>query len=329
MTKHFPKSTKSEHVVKTLDECVEILDAIGIPISGMTTRRLERMAACVCAIAGVTSDWTTATSSQKLTSREVITEVNMHFEEDISSGSYDDIRRQDLILPVEAGIIVNSGTVMGAARNSPNRRYSISPEFCQLLLSYGSPEWSGALVSFLSHRVSIKEQLERYRTFTTVPVKLPDGADLAFSAGKHNELQKAVIEEFLPRFGPGCEVLYVGDAADRSLFVNESGLTSIGFFELGHEELPDIVAYDIQRNWLFLIEAVHTSGPMSELRVRRLNAQLSKCTAEVIFVTAFLDKPTFRKFVSDVAWETEVWIAENPDHMIHFNGEKFLGPYST
>ncbi|MFS2517149.1 MULTISPECIES: BsuBI/PstI family type II restriction endonuclease [Parabacteroides] len=30
--------------------------------------------------------------------------------------------------------------------------------------------------------------------------------------------------------------------------------------------------------------------------------------------------------MADIAWETEVWIAENPGHMIHFNGDRFIGP---
>ena len=42
------------------------------------------------------------------------------------------------------------------------------------------------------------------------------------------------------------------------------------------------------------------------------------------FVTAFLDKSTFKKFIADLAWETEVWIAEQPEHMIHLNGDRFL-----
>jgi hypothetical protein len=34
-----------------------------------------------------------------------------------------------------------------------------------------------------------------------------------------------------------------------------------------------------------------------------------------------------QSFVSQISWESEVWIAEDPDHMIHFNGERFLGAY--
>jgi hypothetical protein len=44
-------------------------------------------------------------------------------------------------------------------------------------------------------------------------------------------------------------------------------------------------------------------------------------------VTAFETRRSMQSFLSQLAWESEVWIAEDPDHMIHFNGEHFLEPY--
>ena len=140
-------------------------------------------------------------------------------------------------------------------------------------------------------------------------------------------LQKAIIEEFLPRFGNGCEVLYIGDTANKTLHLEEAKLQKLNFFELSHDKLPDIVAYNKTDNWIFLIEAVHSSGTMSKTRVMVLNQMLEKCNAAPIFVTAFLTMDDFKKWIFDIAWETEVWIADNPDHLIHFNGYKFLGPY--
>ena len=121
-----------------------------------------------------------------------------------------------------------------------------------------------------------------------------------------------------------AEVLYIGDTSDKFLYKNDAILKHIGFFTLEHEELPDVVAYCQEKNLLFLIEAVHSAGPMSEIRVRKLKKQLEKCTAFPIFVTTFLNKKEFRKWVTEIDWETEVWIADNPEHMIHFNGYKFL-----
>ena len=45
-----------------------------------------------------------------------------------------------------------------------------------------------------------------------------------------------------------------------------------------------------------------------------------------IFITAFLDFKTFKRFSEHLAWETEAWIAESPDHMIHLDGDCFLAP---
>jgi len=140
-------------------------------------------------------------------------------------------------------------------------------------------------------------------------------------------LQKLIIEEFLPRYGNGAELLYVGDTANKYLHLDKTQLEKLNFFEISHEELPDVIAYSKEKNWLYLIEAVHSSGPISEVRLLQLKQLTKNCTADLVYITAFLNKQKFRQFIAEIAWETEVWIAENPDHLVHFNGEKFLGPY--
>jgi type II restriction enzyme len=179
----------------------------------------------------------------------------------------------------------------------------------------------------MQNRPALADVLARKRDIEQIPVKLPGGVELRFSSGEHNILQKKIIEDFLPRFGNGCSVLYIGDTAHKLLHINEEALKRLHFFELSHDELPDIIAYNSVNNWLFLIEAVHSAGPMSEIRVHELKKSLGDCTAGLIFITAFLRSKDFRKWGADIAWETEVWIADNPDHLIHFNGSKFLGPY--
>ena len=123
-------------------------------------------------------------------------------------------------------------------------------------------------------------------------------------------------------------MLYIGDTADRFLVLDRAKLNDLNFFELSHGELPDIVAYSKPKNWLYLIEAVHSSGPISENRLRELKRLTKDCTADIVYITAFLDQAKFRRWIKDIAWETEVWIAVAPDHLIHFNGEKFLGPHT-
>lgn len=332
---YIPSSHKSQPVRQVINEALYILVKCGLPIEGLTERRLEKMALAFLAVADVTdsSGWAKVKGydgiqeTHALKTREIIPYINRHFEENISSGSYDDIRRKDLKLPVMAGIVIRSAGNPNAARNDPTRAYALSPEYAALIRGFGTSNWEEDVDEFLSGRATLAEELEQSREIQTIPITLADGQELVFSPGKHNQLQKAVIELFLPRYGYGAELLYVGDTADKFTFINQAKLAELSFFELLHGELPDILAYSPTKNWLFLIEAVHSSGPITPLRLAELKKLTSQCTAEIVFVTAFLDRNTFRKFAPEIAWETEVWIADAPDHLIHFDGEKFLGPY--
>ena len=317
---------KAVKTKKLIYDMLDILGMAGIPLTG-SDRRLERMAMACLAVGRITGSINQAASSDDgafMTTREIIKFENEHYGENISQGSYDDIRRKDLLMPVQAGIVVNSASLERQSTNNPTRGYALSKAFVCLLKQYGTVCWDAALEKYKSETELLAVELEHRRNLAKIPVVLPSGKELKLTPGEHNALQKAVIEEFLPRFGMGAEVLYVGDTSDKDLFIDRNTLDSIGFFALEHEELPDVVAYNREKNLLFLVEAVHSTGPMSEMRVRKLARQLESCKAVPVYVTAFLDKKVFRKWVTDIAWESEVWIADSPEHMIHFNGYKFL-----
>lgn len=331
MNDYIPKSLKSENNRKLINEALDILLNVGIPFSGKRTRALECMAMSFLAVAGVTKSWKDAKGQNEhrhLKTRDIIKFINENFEENIASGSYDDIRRKHLKLLVLGDLILNSANNPSAAQNDPTRGYTLSGEFKALVNYYGSEEWEIKLKLFNKNRPTLQEILQRKRDIPKVRVTLPSGHILEFSRGGHNQLQREIIEEFLPRFGSGCKVLYVGDATDKFLLREDDKLNELGFFELSHDSLPDIVAYNEDKNWIFLIEAFFTSGPMSEERILELKKSLKNCTADLIFITAFTSKADFRKNVIDIGWETEVWTADNPDHLVHFNGGKFFGPYS-
>lgn len=325
--KYLKRSQKSKAVIEIIEEAIEILAAVGIPIEDKTERSLERMAMAFLAVAGVTKQWGEMTEKRLLKTREIINFVNTHLEENISSGSYDDIRRKDLKLLVLADLIQNSSDNPQAATNDPTRGYSLEARFIELIKTYKTVEWQEALKKYLEGKTLLKTQLARKRNLEKVAIVLPDNNRLELSAGQHNVLQKHIIEEFLPRYGKNCEILYIGDTANKLLYIDQRKLAMLHFFELSHNELPDIVAYDAMKNWLYLIEAVHSSGPISEIRRLELKKLTTGCKAEIIYVTAFLNRTQFRKWADEIAWETEVWIANNPDHLIHFDGSKFLGPY--
>lgn len=323
-------TSKSEKITLLISEAVDLLDSVGIPIKRETFRRQERIAMAFMAVAGIDSNWKSAKSlkdGRKLTTREIIFYINSHYEENLSPGSYDDIRRKDLSTLVLADLIINSGDNPSAATNDPTRGYSLENDFKELIHNYKTKNWTDNLTKFKRLKGSLTEKLSRPRESKRLSVIFPTGELLELSSNYHNSLQKVIIEEFLPRFGFGCEVLYLGDATKRILLYAKNTLESLGFFDLGADELPDVIAYSSQKNWLFLIEAVTSSGPMSDKRVLEIKKLAPDCKAELIFVTAFHNRVDFRKWVQDIAWETEVWIADTPDHMIHFNGDKFLGPH--
>lgn len=213
----------------------------------------------------------------------------------------------------------------GKATNSPNYRYWLTEETLQMIRTFQSSEWQKSMKRFLAYHERLKDIYASKKKMTMMPVRI-NGADFQFSVGAHNELQKAIIEEFAPRFAPNSECLYVGDTVEKDLVKNVGKLTELGFEITLHDKMPDVVLYREDKNWIYFVESVTSVGPMDSKRILELTEMTRNVTAGKIFVTAFLDFKTYKKFSEVLAWETEVWIAEMPEHMIHLNGDKFLGP---
>ncbi len=321
---------KSAAVKAIINDALGFLKACGIPMEGLTPRSLEMMAMAFLAVADVASSdqWAllkTKSDGRSMTTRGIIIWINSHFQENISSGSYDDVRRKHLKLPVLAEVIVP--TKPGAARNDSQRGYAVSDDFGAFAEKISVGGYEALLAEKLAATGSLMTRLSVARHLEIIPVVMPEGVTLGLTPGEHNKLQQAIVEQFLPRFGYEAELLYLGDTADKFLWLQQEKLDALNFFKLDHGELPDIIAYSRRKNWLFLVEAVHSTGTISPIRLLQLQSLCEACTANIVFVTAFLDRATFRKFSADIAWETEVWIAAEPDHLIHFNGGKFLGPH--
>lgn len=213
----------------------------------------------------------------------------------------------------------------GKATNSPNYRYRLTDETLALLHNYDTPNWVEKLTSFLSVHEILISQYASKRTMRKIPVRI-NNSDFSLSLGKHNELQKAIIEEFAPRFAPSSECLYIGDTTKKDLLKNTERLHQLGFEITLHDKMPDVVLYSEEKNWLFFVEAVTSVGPMNPKRIKEIEEMTADVTAGKIYVTAFPDRKTYKKFADMLAWETEVWMSDQPDHMIHLNGDKFLGP---
>lgn len=227
-------------------------------------------------------------------------------------------------------VIVRNIDDLSRATNSGKTNYSITPEALNTICHYGEEQYGVLLEGFLEMHGSLAAKYAKKRDMHRIPIVIGN-QELSLSSGGHNELQKDIIEEFASRFAHGAKLLYLGDTADKYIYVDVEILEAIGIpiSEDDKLQLPDVVLYDSEKNWIYLVEAVTTHGPIDQKRIHDLETMFNRCPAEKIYVTAFPDRKTFRKYVADVAWETEVWISEEPDHMIHFNGDKFMGPYKN
>ena len=210
--------------------------------------------------------------------------------------------------------------------NSGLTCYALTPEFLNVIRAYSTKRWAAKRDRFIKAQGRLKVNYDKRRRRHKVTVKLPDEKTLRLSPGKHNKLQARIVNDFIPEFVPSGVLLYLGDTAKKVLHIDQTTLTKLSVPVQEHEKLPDIVLYDPKREWLYLIEAVTTHGPVTPKRKFELARLLKECRAARIYVSAFETLADFRKWVPDIAWETEVWVADQKSHMIHFNGDKFLEP---
>ena len=304
-----------------IQEAQEVLKALGL----RKGQQKERAALTLLVMAQLNREdpWSSA-KKQSLGITEMMDEMRKRYDKDYAPNSRETIRRRVIHQFAEKGIVVKNPDNPSLPTNSPNTHYALSDPVIRTISKYGSNDWEEAATSFLENQQSIIERQERKRSNERVPLQLPSGEEYTLSPGKHNELQVEIIEEFGQIFAPGSEVLYVGDTEEKMLHIEKEELQGIGFAMNQHDKLPDVVLYDRSKDWLFLVEAVTSHGPVTQTRVNHMERVLQDSSSKRIYVSAFLEFSTFKSFMSEIAWETEVWIANTPNHMIHFNGDRFI-----
>nr|WP_272491404.1 BsuBI/PstI family type II restriction endonuclease [Corallococcus exercitus] len=227
----------------------------------------------------------------------------------------------------DAGFIVANPDQPKRPTNSPKAVYQLAPAALALLRKFGTAEWEPALATYLSEVGSLREKYTREREMNLIPVKLDGDRILALSPGGQNVLVKQIVEEFCSRFTPSGMVVYVGDAENKHALYGRDYLAGLGVVIEDHGKMPDVVVHHVEKNWLVLIEAVTSHGPVNSKRRGELQKLFQGSKAGLVFVTAFLNRQAMVRYLPEISWETEVWVADAPSHLIHFNGERFLGPY--
>ncbi|GIK65179.1 MAG: hypothetical protein BroJett018_29730 [Chloroflexota bacterium] len=305
-----------------IDEARDILNQLGLPLAQQT----EIAALTLLVLAQLTEDaeWPTAKTTS-LRIHDILIEIKARFGRTYAENTRETVRRHVLHQLEQAGLVIRNPDDPTLATNSPRTHYALSELALDVLRKYQTAEWNTTLHRFRETQASLLETYLKRRQQDRIPL-VYQGQEYHLSPGRHNALQVAVIEEFGPRFAPGARLIYLGDTEKKNLVLDESAFNALNVTLTSHDKLPDIVLYDEVRQWVFLVEAVSSHGPVSPKRFVELEQFFNSSTAGRIYVSAFPDFSTFKRFASEIAWETEVWISEIPDHLIHFNGDKFLGP---
>ena len=307
-----------------IQEAQRILQDLGLPpaqqneISALTLLALGNI--------GETMSWSQI-SQQSITIHNMMGFMKQFYGRTYAENTREVVRRQVIHQFEQARIVDRNPDDYSRPTNSPNTCYALTDSALKVLQQFGTPDWQIAATEFMEQHGALWEQYQQSRQALALPLKLADGSQFYFTPGKHNELQIAVIEKFGPRFAADATILYLGDTASKFVIFEREKLEQLGVPITTHDKLPDIILYHAERNWLYLIEAVTSHGPVSHKRKYELEQLLKDCTAKRVYISAFLHSAEFRRHAEHIAWETHVWIAERPEHMIHFNGDRLMEPY--
>ena len=305
---------------------MEILKALGMPRG----QQNERSALTLLALLDLEPErpWSAA-KAPLLGITPIMDFCRDHFGKQYAPNTRETVRRQTMHQFVAAGLAVPNPDEPSRSVNSPKFCYQVEPTALTLLRTYGTPGWADNLNTYLKSVGTLKQRYARAREMKMVPVTLSEGKEVYLTPGKHSILVKAIIDEFAPRFTPGGRIIYVGDTGDKWRYFDEAALQALGVTVDVHGKMPDVVIHHVEKDWLVLIEAVTSHGPVDAKRREELAVLFQGARSGLVYVTAFLTRSDMTRYISDVSWETEVWIREAGTHLIHFDGKRFLGPYDS
>jgi BsuBI/PstI restriction endonuclease domain/BsuBI/PstI restriction endonuclease HTH domain len=319
------KKTDARKVARKIQEALTVLDALELP----RQQQNERSALTLLSLLNLKPGdaWEMA-SDPLMGITPMMDFFAEHYAKKYAPNTRETVRRQTVHQFVQASLIVPNPDKLSRPTNSPKAVYQIEPSALKLLRGFGKIGWEMQLGRYLLTVETLKKRYARAREKRRIPVKLTDDKEISLSPGGQNVLVKRIIDDFCQLFTPSGHIIYVGDTQTKWAYFDPDALSTIGVEIEEHGKMPDVVVHHVEKNWLVLIEAVTSHGPVNPKRRQELKELFAGSTVGLVFVTAFLERRAMLKYLVDISWETEVWVADSPTHLIHFNGERFLGPYA-
>ncbi len=310
--------------MKEIEAAKQVIISLGLPLA----QQNERSALCLLALLNLTPGkaWADA-ESPLLGITPIMDWTREHYNKNYAPNTRETFRRQTMHQFVDAGMVLYNPDKPGRPVNSPKAVYQVEPAALALLRSFDTPAWHDNLTAYLSERGTLTARYAKEREQNRLPVLVAPGKEIFLSPGEHSELIRVIITEFAPRFAPGSVLVYVGDTGDKWGYFDAPLLAELGVKVDSHGKMPDVVLHYTEKNWLLLVESVTSHGPVDGKRHAELARLFAGSTAGLVYVTAFPSRAIMGRYLGEIAWETEVWVADSPSHLIHFNGVRFLGPY--
>ena len=304
----------------------QIIIALGLP----RAQQNERSALSLLALLNLTPGKAWADAENPLVGiTPIMNWAREHYGKEYAPNTRETFRRQTMHQFCDAGIALYNPDKPDRPVNSPKAVYQIEPAALALLRTFGTPAWHDSLTAYLAERETLVARYAKEREQNRIPVEIAPGKEITLSPGEHSELIRAIIEDFAPRFAPGSVLVYAGDTGDKWGYFDAPLLAGLGVDVDSHGKMPDVVLHFTAKNWLLLVESVTSHGPVDGKRHAELAKLFAGSTAGLVYVTAFPNRAIMGRYLGEIAWETEVWVADAPSHLIHFNGVRFLGPYAT
>ncbi|MBW4616126.1 MAG: Eco57I restriction-modification methylase domain-containing protein [Desmonostoc vinosum HA7617-LM4] len=322
-------NSQSENSVITIknriDEALQILSLLGFPRLQLN----ERSALTLLSLIGLkpNDSWESA-SSPLMGITPIMEFIAQHYGKKYKPNTRETVRRQTVHQFLDAALIVSNPDAPERPINSPKTVYQIEESALELLRTYGTTEWEKTLRTYLSSIETLKKQYAQERELLRILI-IFEGEVITLSPGGQNILIEKIIKEFAERFTPRGKLIYVGDTDEKFAYFNESALRDLGVIINFHGKMPDVIIHHLKKDWLVLIEAVTSHGPINPKHKKELEILFTGTKIPLVMVTAFLSRKAMVEFLHEVSWETDVWIAEDVTHLIHFNGEYLLQAYKV
>jgi type II restriction enzyme len=311
-------------IKQKISEALEILETLGLP----KQQQNERSALTLLSLLNLKPEdrWEDA-QAPLMGITPMMEFFQFHYKKRYAPNTRETVRRQTIHQFVQAALVRLNPDEPSRPTNSPKAVYQIETSVLKLLREFNKPNWIEHVHEYLKSAETLNQLYAKEREMKRIPLNVKGKDDIKLSPGGQNVLIKKIIEDFCPLFTPGGQIIYVGDTQKKFAYFDSKTLVSLGVKISEHGKIPDVVIHYTRKNWLVLIEAVTSHGPVNPKRRKELKELFAGAHAGLVYVTAFLDRHTLLKYINDISWETEVWLAESPTHLIHFNGERFLGPF--